>query len=377
MKMTLFLNHRCNLRCTYCYTGEKFDRAMSLETAAKAICFGLDQTTTGYLLIAFFGGEPLLELDRMEAIVALAEERARERKKRLHWFITTNGTLIDDRSIALFRSRRFQVQLSIDGNQAAHDATRPRVNGNGSHAEVSRNLARLLREGFHPRVNAVVDPRNLQQMADSLSYFVELGCEEILFSPNLAADWSDEHRVRYERALRDLADRYIGLLRAGRNVRVDPLNSKIATHVKGGYSASTRCAFGCEELAISPRGRIYPCDRLVGQDDNPALRIGHLDSGIDTARRDAMIRGKNTPDPECEDCWLKNRCMRWCGCANFETTGDVTQVSPTTCWMEQRLIAEADRAAEILFAEKCPAFINRFYPPKLRDAAVARAPDAD
>lgn len=32
MELTLFVEHQCNLRCTYCYTGDKFTRRMSSET---------------------------------------------------------------------------------------------------------------------------------------------------------------------------------------------------------------------------------------------------------------------------------------------------------------------------------------------------------
>ena len=37
MELTLFVDHQCNLRCKYCYNGEKFPRRMSLETMHKAV----------------------------------------------------------------------------------------------------------------------------------------------------------------------------------------------------------------------------------------------------------------------------------------------------------------------------------------------------
>lgn len=362
MKLTLFVNHRCNLRCTYCYTGEKFDRAMPLDVAEKAIDFGLRETTTGYLLIAFFGGEPMLEIDKIEKIIGIAKEKAKAANKRLFWFITTNGTLLDSRRLQLLKKERFQIQVSLDGGRQAQDATRPRVNGKSSFDDVNRNLQTLLAEGFKVRVVSVLDPKNIDYMADSLDHCISLGCKEVHLSPNYTANWDEENCRRFEVALSRLGDRYIETMRSGRDVRLDPLNGKIATHLKNGYSASTLCAFGQQELAVSTRGNIYPCDRLVGQDDNEEIRIGHIESGIDIERRDAMIAGKNTPDPECEDCHLSNRCARWCGCANFETTGDITRVSPTTCWFEQCFIAEADRIANALYQESCPTFLRRFYP---------------
>jgi len=361
MKLTLFLNHRCNLRCSYCYTGEKFNRAMSIDVAGRAIDFGLKETTTGYLLIAFFGGEPMLEIDAIEKIVEMAKKKAKIANKKLFWWLTSNGTLLDTRRLQLLKKERFQIQISLDGNRKAQDATRPRANGESSFDDVNNNLKKLLAEGFRVRVVSVLDPNNMHYMADSFEHYLNLGCKEVLFSPNYTANWDEENCRRFEVALSRLGDRYISAMRDGRDIRLDPLNGKIATHLKDGYSASTRCAFGQQELAVSTTGYIYPCDRLVGEDNNDAIRIGHIDTGIDRERRDAMIADKNKSDPECEDCPLANRCMRWCGCANFETTGNIAKVSPTTCWFEQCFIHEADRIASTLYKESCPTFMRRFY----------------
>ena len=35
--LTLVVNHACNLRCSYCYTGEKIRRPMSPEMGRKSI----------------------------------------------------------------------------------------------------------------------------------------------------------------------------------------------------------------------------------------------------------------------------------------------------------------------------------------------------
>ena len=74
--------------------------------------------------------------------------------------------------------------------------------------------------------------------------------------------------------------------------------------------------------------------------------------------------GKHRPDDECAACELQPRCMYWCGCANYETTGDPAQVSPVVCWFERCFIAAADRVANTLFAEGDPTFLRRFYVPE-------------
>jgi uncharacterized protein len=364
MKLTLFLNHRCNLRCAYCYTGEKFQRPMPLEVARRAVDFGLEEADRGFLLLSFFGGEPLLEVARMEEIVAYAERAAAARGKRLFLSLATNGTLLDPRRLALLRGHRFEVQVSIDGCAAAHDATRRYARGASSHARVVGTLRALAAAGFAVRTVAVVDPANAAHLGESFDFLMDLGVRYIHFSPNYSGRWDEGACERFEAALRDLGDRYMRRLRAGDDVRLDPLNGKVVTHLAQGYKEKNLCQFGQKEIAIAPSGRIYPCDRLVGEDNRDEVCIGDLESGIDAVRRDRMVRAKNAPDPECASCELQPRCMHWCGCANYETTGRVDRVSPIVCWFERCFIAEADRVANQLYAEQDPTFLRRFYVPE-------------
>jgi uncharacterized protein len=371
MKLTLFLNHRCNLRCTYCYTGEKFHRAMPLEIARRAVDFGYDEANRGFLLLSFFGGEPMLELERMEKIVAYAESEATRRQKRLFLSVASNGLLLDDRRLRLLKEHSFLVQISIDGCPAAHDATRRTPKGRSSYAKVAATIKRLLAEEFTVRTVSVIDPSNAEHLGESFDHLMDLGLRHLHFAPNYSGAWDEAACQRFEAALHDLCDRYMARLRAGQDVRLDPINGKVVTHLAQGYKEKNLCQFGQKELAISPTGKIYPCDRLVGEDNNEEVCIGDLEHGIDVPKRDRMVLTKNTPDPECAKCELQPRCMHWCGCANYETSRNVAQVSPIICWFERCFIAESDRVANILYAEQDPTFLRRFYIPEA--PPVARA----
>ena len=371
MNLTLFLNHRCNLRCTYCYTGHKFHRPMTREVMEKAVELGLDLADHKFLMLTFFGGEPFMEPELMEAAVIHARARGEARGVRIFPGVATNGTLLNADRLALLKRYDFQVQLSLDGCPQAQDATRRFRNGRSSAARVEANLCTLLKEGFDPRVLAVIDPDNVAHLGPSFDYFMDLGVKRIHYSPNYSGAWDEEACARFEEALADLGARYMDRLRGGQDVRLDPLNGKVVTHLNRGYKANQRCMFGVKELTVAPSGRVYPCDRLVAQDDDPDICIGHVDRGVDEARRDALLAAKDIPDEECAACELRPRCMFWCGCANYETTGDVGQVAPITCWFERCFIAESDRVASTLFAEKCPAFLRRFYAP---DAQFEPAP---
>ena len=128
-----------------------------------------------------------------------------------------------------------------------------------------------------------------------------------------------------------------------------------------GARSPVRCAFGQTEYAVSPRGRIYPCDRMVKADDDDSLCLGDLDSGLNLAKRESLAKRREEIDPECAGCEVRERCTYSCGCANYELTGAPTRVSPTTCWYERTVIAQADRVANALWAERNPGFMHRFY----------------
>ncbi len=298
-------------------------------------------------------------------MVAYARESARRREIRPYFSVSTNGTLLDSRRLKLLVDHGFQVQVSLDGGPESQDLTRRFRNGRSSYKAIESNLRRLLETGLKLNVLSVIDPRNAHLISNSLDRLAGLGIGEVYFAPNVLGDWDEEACTRFEAGLRKLGDNLLARFREGRDLRVDPLSGKIVGHLMQGLRPITRCGFGQEEWAVAPSGRIYPCDRSVRGDDSPELCIGEVRSGIDGGRRDALLARKARIDPECASCALVGRCARWCGCMQVETTGSLGQVSKVFCWTERCFIAEADRLASTLYAEKNPAFLRRFYVPAL------------
>lgn len=361
VKLTLFLNHRCNLGCRYCYNGAPFDRAMDLDTALRAVEFGFERAGTGFLILAFFGGEPLLEMDLIERVVAHAKPIAERRKTRLAFSVSTNATLLDERRVAFLKEHAFQVQVSLDGGRAAQDANRRFLGGESSFEAASAGLRRVLEAGLHPRVVAVMDPANTPFLRESFASLVATGVHLVHFAFNSDGDWKADAKASFEKEIAGLADDWAAALRSGVDVRLDPLEGKVISQLVRGTKAPTRCGFGRCEFAVSPTGAIYPCDRLVKRDDDERIRVGHLDTGLDRAKMRALEAARGDIAPECKVCALRSRCTLSCGCRNYEQTGNVGRISPLLCWYERTVTAEADRVANAMFAERHPAFIRRFY----------------
>ena len=363
VKVSLFLDHACNLHCRYCYNGPQFSRPMPRAVAHQAVDFGFEQAGTGFLLVSFFGGEPLLQVDRLEEVVGYARAEAARRRRSVFFSLSTNGTLLDDRRLRLIKANSIRVQLSLDGGRHAQDASRRFLNNASTWPRVSVALKRLIADGIQPRVVAVLDSRNVRYLVESYEALLSLGARSVYFVPNLAADWTEAAQRNLEKSIAALADRWASGFRdrGEAGVVLDPFNGKVISQLMRGTKAPVRCAYGHREFAFSPRGRIYPCDRMVKRDDDESVCLGDLDAGLDLAKLHRLLERREAVEPECVGCDLRERCQNRCGCANHELTGDPGKVSPILCWYERAVIQQTDRVANALFAEKVPAFMKHFY----------------
>lgn len=361
MKLSLILTHDCNLRCRYCYTGQKSARFMPMAVASRALELGCELARDDALFVSLFGGEPLLDIEQVERVIEEARAVTSRHRKALLLSVSTNGTLLDEVRLRLLRRAGVHVQLSLDGDREAHDLNRRFVDGRSSYAAVSAAVPALRAAQIPFTVVAVVTPGTARGLGRSLAAMVELGATRISFSPEVRTRWDDAACGDFEAGVRDLADVAMSLLAAGRDVCVEPLHAKIMTRVVPGDRQPVLCTFGVHEIAVSPAGRLYPCDRLVREDDDARVCIGDVATGIDAVRRDRLLTSRNATDPECAGCSLRTRCRHFCGCVNLDSSGDPARPSPLVCWMERCFITEADRIAATLYARGAPQFLHRYY----------------
>ncbi len=362
MDLTLFLNHACNLRCTYCYNGEKFTRRMTSDTMRRSVELMLARGPTD-LDVSFFGGEPMLEFDLIRETVEYVERRVTELGKtnRPRFILNTNSTLFTDESIEFIRGRNFSVYTSVDGPREDHNKTRLNVAGRGSFDTVMDGLSRMRGAAIPFQILCVVNTENAPRLGAALEALAPLGARMLTFSPNFRDDWTDESIQGLRRGLRDAGAVWMDLFRAGKATHVEPFQNKIISHLQGANACPSRCQLGGREFAVSPAGNLYPCAQNVEEDRNHDLVIGTLDTGFDHDAMRRLQEQKNGVEETCSGCDIKHRCQSHCGCRHVALTGRMGQITAVLCEIESAFIDEADRVAEILFTEQCPAFIDRYY----------------
>lgn len=189
--ITLFVIQDCNLRCTYCYGdgGQYCDHGkMSIETVKKAVDFLVEQSETNNLDIAFFGGEPLLNMPLIKYVIKYTKQIEEKSNKRFSFCMTTNGTLLTPEIEKYLIDNKVSIQISFDGDKKVQDKNRFFANGKGSYdlvVEKTKNLRDKKQISCRGTITSV--SLNLKE---SFEHLYELGFRSIMLSPadNLLTD---------------------------------------------------------------------------------------------------------------------------------------------------------------------------------------------
>lgn len=370
LKYTLCFTQRCNLTCSYCYV-EKSDAVMSLETAKRVVDFIYRHSRAAAGLdIGFFGGEPLVEFERMRAITALIREHPAYEADRIRLTLTSNGTLFTEAIAGFLLENQIRLCISCDGLPAVQDSLRRTQEGHGSASRVEATLKRALELLPVVLVNAVIHPRTFRHLPESVGYLSDLGLRHVYLNPDYSAAWSQAETEELASVYGRLVDLYVNWYLEGDPHFISVLDSKIAALLRGGIDPLERCRMGSGELAFSPDGGIYPCERLIGNGLGGSHRIGHVDTGINLSALRCRLASPQTtthPDaapaasnPECIECGIRDTCMNWCGCSNTFMTGFYDRVGPFLCASERAAITSALQAMRILGERLGPVFLDHF-----------------
>ncbi|MDY6854372.1 MAG: radical SAM protein [Thermodesulfobacteriota bacterium] len=385
MKTILSLTHQCNLACRYCYAGNSRKPDMTLDMAKRCVDAALTWLSVDSQLdLGLFGGEPLLRFDLIEEIVAYTHQRSGETSMPVRIFITTNGTLVSSEILDYFAEKSIRLCFSLDGQQEIHNRNRCYKNGRGSFAEVVRHLEMAIDRLGVVEVNAVVGPDSLAEVPQTLDFFLSLGIPVIHFNPDIMAKWPADACNRFDDIYRQVAERYIACFRRSSEIALNLIDSKAILFVKGGYTQGDKCSMGDGEWGIAPSGNIYPCERFIGEDDDPTFCLGNIKTGLNQERRCALRSKRGNSRLECSTCFYNRFCMSWCGCTNWFMSGASNMPAPVLCAMEKAAIEAARYAFETLvkddndlFADHLFNYVNNDNRCRLANVTTNTSPDSE
>lgn len=181
MTLTIAPTMACNFGCDYCFQGQdKPSQHMNddVQDAIVALVERIDDRVTRKLVVAWYGGEPLLRLPIIEAlsdrIIAIC------RRKQIHYsaMIVTNGYKLDVDAARSLASRGVaSAQITLDGTPEYHDARRYLLGGQGSFERIVDNLRSVADANvpLHLSIRVNIDERNHEDIRSLIDFMSERG----------------------------------------------------------------------------------------------------------------------------------------------------------------------------------------------------------
>ena len=338
--LCLHVSHDCNLRCKYCFastgdfgTGRK---TMDIETAKKAIDFVVAKSgPRRNIEVDFFGGEPLMAMDTVKATVEYARSIEEKAGKHFRFTITTNGMLLNDENIDYINREMSNAVLSMDGRPEVNDRERLTASGKGSYEIIVPKFQKLVAgRGTKDYYLRGTFTRFNEDFAEDVKHIASLGFKNISVEPVVGAP--EDPYALPEDDLPKLEAEYERLaqwLRSHPEVNFFHFNVDLAQ----GPCVIKRlrgCGAGCEYVAITPEGDIYPCHQFVG---NPDYKLGNLDEGTFDMEISSRFAALNIYTREaCRNCWARFYCSGGCSASNLLSNGDISRPHTVGCALERK-----------------------------------------
>ena len=358
--LCLMVAQDCNMRCKYCFgDGGSYgqERAvMSPEVGKGAIDFLLSNCGPfrKHFEVDFFGGEPLMNMQTVQAVTEYARRMEKERKVHFKLTMTTNGLLLNDENIKWLNDNHISVVLSTDGRRKTHDRMRPDAGGQGTYDRVMRNFKKFVdsRKGEAYYMRGTYTRENLDFTEDVLAMqdagFDVLSMEPVVLKDGpLALREADLPRI-YEEYDR-LVDAYLQRHREGRGFFFFHFNMDLSN----GPCVAKRlsgCGSGHEYFAIAENGDIYPCHQFVGREQ---YLMGNIYEGVTNRKLSRYFRESHVLNKEkCRGCWARFFCSGGCHANDDLFHGDIRKSYELGCELQKKRLECALYVQAVLALEK-------------------------
>lgn len=323
LSFTIWITNRCNLACKYCYEKDNVNRsacgqAADIDQVIDFIKKKADYYKKDDISVSFHGGEPLLQYGRIRAYIEGLRTIMRDR--RVSFFLTTNGLLLDREKAEYLTDHLDELSVSIDGCEEAHDLNRVYPNGQRSYREVMNHIEQSGLDKRKLRVRMTVTANNVAYLADGVESLVNQEFRCIV--PAVAIedpDWTEERFRILEEELIKMKKKY------GRE------NVCIAMIDQREMRIKTACSGGIKSFNIMPNGDVYPCEYVAG---NRAFLLGNVaDLQVDEEALRKLYGQAGCSD--CQECTYGIYCegVR-CKYINVINTGDFHMPPDAVCEVE-------------------------------------------
>ena len=332
-QLTLQICTKCNLRCSYCAYGGGYanqrthgDKTMPLETIKKCVDFVmLRSRNVDKIALGFYGGESLLEVDNIKACISYVNETYHGRD--VLYTITTNGTCLNDDIIQFLEKNSVSLLISIDGPRELHNKHRVYASGEGSFDDIMKNVSYIKDHypSYYKKISfiTVVAPgTDFSCVNDFLSADDVLsdssGMQYSLVNSYGAKEdilYDDLYTLTFNFQVMKHLLAELGMYSKDKTSKLFEANLTVLSRFYKGLSKgllpekahpSGPCLPGAMRPFVDVDGRIFPCERV--SEGSEAMQIGHIDTGFDIDKVEAMLNVGWLTKPECLACWNFTHC---------------------------------------------------------------------
>ncbi len=322
MHYHIVLTERCNSHCKYCYEKslKEFDNSLSkkwdfdynVPTNSKVNPKKIkDFLKKGDTLI-FYGGEPLVNFQKMKEIIDIIENS--DKKNKIKYHIQTNGKILNIIP-EKYLKKISKILVSIDGNRERTDFNR----GEGNYDKVIGNIGKIRKQGFKgeiiARMTLSFDTSPSYDIYEQTIHLIRLINKGLFNSIHWQLDAGfyesdynynkfSEFVNRYNKEITKLIDFWVENIKQGKVYKIYPFLG-IFESLYYKKPTKLRCGSGYANYTINTNGKISPCPIM---NNIRSFYCGDLDSKIQGEKlKEFHIKG------ECKNCkylWIcGGRCL--------------------------------------------------------------------
>lgn len=335
----------CNLQCKYCAYGELYNdydtrecKTLSVSTAIKLIDYLAELWNSKYntsekshVYIGFYGGEPLVNMPFIKAIVSYIE-KLNCRNREFTFSMTTNALLLKH-NMDFLVEHRFNLLISLDGNEY-NTSYRVDKKGRPAYSKILENVYALREkypDFFEEKVNFNAVLHNRNSIADIYDFFKKhfdkVPSIGELNNMGIRPDKVDLFRETYRNYSESLhqTENYEAIEQDMfiRSATYQSLTTFVHQHSGFVYSDYTDLLFGppkktiptgtcipfSRKLFVTVNGKILPCERIGQQ-----FGLGKIsETGIELNIEAIADRYNNyfaKLKPQCQKCYNYNTCIQ-------------------------------------------------------------------
>jgi uncharacterized protein len=338
----LVLTNKCNLECKYCpfpKLSKKEKILMSPEIARKGINLWARHIYDNFdkkrdYFIIFYGGEPLLNINTLEYSLKYIEKLKKESKlpgNNLYTMVDTNGILINNKIIRLFKRYNVMVTVGCDGPKKFNDYYRVDNKGKGTFEKVKKALILLKKNKIKTFVSVAITPYNVLKIKDFSKFFKKYKIEKFGFNILKGKSLlSLSPKINLKEYYIKASDGIISSFRERQEREYEyQMGKKVEAFFEKRFFPIDCGGYG-NQLVVQPNGEISNCPFLLNnlgnvKNCNKNFRIWKVPLVKEWRKRLPIY------NRECKDCQAISICGGGCPWSAKEITGDIFKKDNAMC----------------------------------------------